>query len=303
MKTGFLGLLGIFVLALAFVGYQSMYIVTPTHQALVLQFGEVKGTVRTPGLQFKYPFVQNVIFLDKRILDLNMPPVEALASGKKRLVVDAFARYRIANPVAFYQNLNNVNEANQRLSTFLQSSLRTELAKATFSQIVRDDRSDLMEKIRKDVSASAAQLGIEVVDVKIRRADLPEENSQVVYSRMQSERQREATEIRAKGEEEGRRIRSRAEREATIIKANAQRDAEILRGDGDAERSGIFAEAYNKDRDFFSFFRSMRAYEVGLKDGDTSLVLSPNAQFFKFFNSASGTDAKNRAPVADGLSE
>lgn len=289
MKNGLFGIIGILAVAVAVLGYLATYVVDPTRQALVLQFGAVKDAVRDPGLHFKTPLVQNVIFIDKRILDLNLPPVEAIAADKKRLLVDAFARYRITNPVLFYQTVNNINEANQRLSTFLQASLRAELGRATFEQIVRDNRANLMEKIRADVSSSADAIGIDVIDVKIRRADLPQANSEAIFRRMQTERQREATEIRAQGEEQARRTRARADRTATVIRADAQRDGEIIRGDGDAERNRIFAEAYNKDPEFFAFYRSMRAYEDGLGNGsDTSLVLSPSSKFFRFFNNPTG---------------
>lgn len=295
MKNGLLGLVGVVVALAAAALYLSIYIVSPTQQALVLQFGKVISATQQSGLHFKLPLVQNVIYIDKRILDLNMPPLEAIAADKKRLVVDAFARYRISDPVLFYQRVNNINAANQRLSTLLQSSLRSELGKASFTAVVRDDRNGIMGSIRKDVGTSAAELGIEVVDVKIRRADLPEANSQAVFDRMQTERQREATEIRAQGEEQGRRIRSRAERDATVLVAEARRDAEIIRGDGDAERNRIFAEAFGVDPDFFGFYRSMQAYEAGLRSGDTSLVLSPDSSFFRFFNNPAG--AGQPAPV------
>lgn len=288
LKNGFLGLFGIAALVVAFLIYLSVFIVNPTQQALVLQFGEVTSSVREPGVQFKIPLIQNVVFLDKRILDLNLPPLEAIAADKKRLVVDAFSRYRISNPVLFYQTVNNVLEANQRLATFLQSSLRSELAKATFTDIVRDNRAGLMERIRTDVGNRATAIGIEVVDVKIRRADLPQANSEAIYRRMQTERQREATEIRAQGEEQAQRIRSRADRDAAIIVAEARRDAEIIRGEGDAERNRIFAEAYNRDPEFFSFYRSMQAYRDGLQGQSTSMVLSPNSDFFRFFKDPQG---------------
>lgn len=283
------GLFGILLAIVAFVVYLSVFIVNPTQQALVLTFGQIDKVVQEPGLNFKLPApFQNVVYLDKRILDLNMSPQEVIASDKKRLVVDAFARYRINNPVLFFQRVNNISEANQRLSTFLQSSLRSELATASFTAVVRDNRAGLMENIRSDVSNSAAELGIEVVDVKIRRADLPEANSQAIFARMQTERQREATELRAQGEEQARRIRSRADRDATVLVAEAKRDSEIMRGVGDSERNQIFAEAYNADPDFFAFYRSMQAYEAGLQQGDTSFVLSPDSSFFRYFNDPMG---------------
>ncbi len=285
------GLLGIVIAVVALVLYWSAYIITPTEQALVLQFGEVKEQETEPGLKFKLPW-QNVIVLDKRILDLNMPPLEAIVADKKRLTVDAFARYRITNPVRFYQSVNNVNEGSRRLATFLESSLRSELAKATFVELVRDDRSDLMENIRQDVDKSAAAIGIDVIDVKIRRADLPEANSQAIFRRMQTERQREATEIRAQGEEQSRRIKSRADRDATVLVAEAQRDADIIRGDGDAAANQVFAEAYGKDPSFFDFYRSMQAYTKALEGSDTSLVLSPDSDFFRYFNDSRGLRGK-----------
>ncbi|MTI45388.1 protease FtsH subunit HflC [Roseibium hamelinense] len=288
------------VLAIAAIGgYMSLFIVNPTQQALVLTFGQIDKVVTEPGLNFKYPLIQNVVYLDKRILDLNMSPQEVIASDKKRLVVDAFARYKIDNPVLFYQRVNNIREANQRLSTFLQSSLRSVLATASFTAVVRDDRSGLMENIRRDVSASAADLGIEVVDVKIRRADLPEANSQAIFARMQTERQREAAEIRAQGEEQSRRIRSRADRDATVLVAEARRDSEIIRGDGDAERNRIFANAFGADPDFFAFYRSMQAYEAGLRQGDTSLVLSPDSSFFRYFNNPMGQPLEQETAPSD----
>lgn len=295
MRNGFLGIL---LIVIGFLLYTSIFIVNPTQQALVLQLGRVERVIQEPGPYLKIPFVQNVVYIDKRILDLNMSPQEIIAADKKRLVVDAFARYRISNPVLFFQRVNNVRVANQRLSTFLQSTLRSELAKASFVALVRDDRSGLMENIRRDVSENAGELGIEVVDVRIRRADLPNANSQAIYARMQTERQREATEIRAQGEEQSRRIRSRADRDATVLVAEANRDSEIIRGDGDAERNRIFALAFGEDPDFFAFYRSMQAYEAGLQAGDTSLVLSPDSSFFRFFKDPAGAErpsARNSA--------
>jgi len=283
------GILAILLVVVAVVGYLSVYVVNPTQQALVLQFGKIIEQPKTEsGLYFKIPFVQNVVYLDKRILNLNMPPLEPISSDKKRLIVDAFARYKVSDPVLFYQRVQNVLTANRRLSTLLQSSLRSEVGRTSFVALVRDDRSGVMENIRRDVSANAEELGIEVIDVKIRRADLPDANSQAIYARMQTARQREATEIRAQGEEQSRRNKSRADRDATVLVAEAKRDSEIIRGDGDAERNKIFAEAFGADPDFFAFYRSMQAYEAGLQSGDTSLVLSPDSSFFRFFKDPAG---------------
>lgn len=297
MKNGIFGVFAILVAAVAIIAYSSLYTIYPTQQALVVQFGEVRRPVTEPGIYFKTPFIQDVIFIDKRILNLDMPSVEAIASDKKRLVVDAFARYRIEDPIRFYQTVNNVTQAEARLSTFLQSSLRSELARATFTDVVRDKRSDLMEKIRSQIDGRAAEIGIDLVDVKIRHADLPEANSQAIFRRMQTERQREATEIRAEGEEQSRRIKSRADRDATVLIAEAKRDADKLRGDGDAERNAVFADAYGKDPEFFAFYRSMQAYEAGLQQNDTSLVISPNSEFFRYFNDPLGTSSTKAAPA------
>ncbi|MCX2721913.1 protease modulator HflC [Roseibium salinum] len=290
------GIIAIILVVVAIVGYLSIYVVTPTQQALVMQLGRIIETKTEPGAYFKYPFVQNVVYLDKRILNLNIPPLEPISSDKKRLVVDAFARYRISDPVLFYQRVQNIPTANLRLATLLQSTLRSVLGRTSFMALVRDDRAGVMEEIRKNVSANAAELGIELVDVKIRRADLPAANSQAIYARMQTERQREATEIRAEGEERARQIRAQADRRATVLVAEARRDSEITRGDGDAERNRIFAEAFGADPAFFAFYRSMQAYETGLEAGDTSLVLSPDSSFFRFFKDPSG----ERAPGAGG---
>jgi membrane protease subunit HflC len=287
MRAGLVALIAVIVGALILVN-TSLFVLNPTQQALVVQFGQVRQALNEPGLYFKIPFVQNVLFLDKRILDLDVPAQEIIAKDQKRLVVDAFARYRIQNPVLFYQSVNNIAEGASRLSTFMQSALRAVLADATFTQIVRDDRPELMERIRSEVQTRADAIGITVVDVRIRRADLPEANSQAIFRRMQTERQQEATEIRAEGEEAAQRIRANADRQATVIVAEANKEAEQVRGQGDAQRSKIFATAYNRDPGFFAFFRSMLAYEASMNAGDTRLVISPNSEFFRYFNSPTG---------------
>lgn len=296
------GILAFLLVAIVAVIYTSIYIVNPTQQALVLQLGRiVEEPKKDPGYYFKIPFIQNVVYLDKRVLNLNMPPLEPITSDKKRLIVDAYARYQIADPVKFYQRVSNVQTANRRLSTLLQSSLRAEVGRTSFEAVVRDNRAGVMDAIRDDVNANAQELGIEVIDVKIRRADLPDANSQAIYRRMQTERQREATEIRAQGEEVARRIRSRADRDATVLVAEANRDSEIIRGDGDAERNRIFAEAFGADPEFFAFYRSMQAYEAGLKSGDTSLVLSPDSSFFRFFKDPLGAGSGASISTNDTL--
>jgi membrane protease subunit HflC len=221
-----------------------------------------------------------------------------IASDQKRLVVDAFGRYRIVNALLFYQSVGTVERARERLSPVLNSAVRRVLGDATFIQLVRDERAELMTKITQQVDREARGLGIQIVDVKIRRADLPPENSQAIYQRMQTERQRQATEIRAQGEQAARRIRAEADRQATVIVADANGEASRLQGDGEAERNRIYADAYNKDPDFFAFYRSMLAYETGLKSGDTRLLLSPNSEFFRYFNDPEGKSLD--PPMAPG---
>lgn len=286
MRAGIIAIVAAAVLAVA--TYSSVFIVNPTQQALVLQFGRVVRPIVDPGWYLKIPFIENVVKLDRRILDLDVSSLEAIASDQKRLVVDAFARYRIENPVLFYQTVNNVTEGSRRLATFVQSAVRAVLADATFIAVVRDDRSGLMERIRADVERRARDMGIEVVDVRLRRADLPQANSNAIFQRMQTERQREATELRAQGEEQARRIKAQADRQATVIVAEATSAAEQLRGEGDAQRSSIFADAYGRDPGFFAFFRSMQAYDKALVSPDTRFVLSPQSEFFRYLNAAGG---------------
>ena len=288
MSKSFLGGLLLIVAAAVFILCNALFTVHQTQQALVLQFGETKRQISEPGLAWKIPFVQNVVFFDRRILDLDSPAQEVIAADQKRLVVDAFARYRIENSLRFYQSVGTVGIANSRLSTLLNSAVRRVLGEASFTAVVRDDRPDLMLRIRQQMDDEAEKFGIDIVDVRIRRADLPEANSQAIYSRMQTARQREAAEIRAEGEEAARRIRSRADRTATVIIAEANRESEELRGDGDAARANIFAEAYGKDPEFFSFYRSMQAYEAGIASGDTRMVLSPKSEFFRYFGNSAG---------------
>ncbi len=261
--AGVVALILLFVVII--VGYSSVFTVAQTEQVLVVRLGEPVRVVTEPGLNFKAPFIDSVISIDKRILDLENPSQEVIASDQKRLVVDAFARYRIKNALRFYQSVGSIQAANIQLTTLLNAALRRVLGEVTFIQVVRDEREDLMGRIREQLDKEADGYGIQVVDVRIRRADLPEQNSQAVYQRMQTERQREAAEFRAQGGQKAQEIRSKADREATVIIAEANSTAEQTRGAGDAERNRLFAEAYGKDPDFFAFYRSMTAYENGLK--------------------------------------
>jgi modulator of FtsH protease HflC len=275
--------------------YAFTYVVQQTQSALVLQFGKVRAVNTQPGLYFKLPApFEQVFFLDNRVLDLELPAQEIIAADQKRLVVDAFTRYRITDPLRFYQTMNNIQRANSQLASVVNSQVRAVLADATFLAVVRTDRSKLMARIREDVNREAERFGVSIVDVKLRRVDLPEANSQAVFQRMQTERQREAAEARALGAQQAQEIRARAEREATIIVAEAQRKSDETRGQGDGERNRIFAETFSKDPEFFAFYRSMQAYEAGLKSGDTRMVLSPDSPFFRFFNDPLGRDKPAR---------
>ena len=296
--TGIVALLLLFVVLI--VAYSSVFTVAQTEQVLVVRLGEPVRVVTEPGLNFKAPFIDTVISIDKRILDLENPSQEVIASDQKRLVVDAFARYRIKNALRFYQSVGSIQAANLQLTTLLNAALRRVLGEVTFIQVVRDEREALMARIRQQLDHEADGYGIQVVDVRIRRADLPEQNSQAVYQRMQTERQREAAEFRAQGGQKAQEIRSSADREATVIVAEANSTGEQTRGAGDAERNRLFAEAYSKDADFFAFYRSMTAYENGLKSGDTRFLLRPDSDFFRYFGSAGGkpTAAAPAQPAA-----
>ena len=288
MMKGIAGLFAV-LLAIAVVAtYGALFTVHQNQQALVLRFGEPVRIVTEPGLQFKYPLVDGVVYIDKRILDLENPAQEVIASDQKRLVVDAFARYKIVDPLKFYQSLGTVDGANSRLTSILNSALRRVLGEASFIQVVRDEREVLMSRIREQMNRECTNFGISVVDVRIRRADLPDANSQAVFQRMQTERQREAAEIRAGGNQLAQTIRAKADRDVTVTVAEATSRGEQVRGEGDAERNRIFAEAYDKDRDFFGFYRSMQAYEAGLRHNDTRLLLSPESDFFRYFNDPAG---------------
>ncbi|MFL6793407.1 MAG: protease modulator HflC [Bradyrhizobium sp.] len=294
--TGIVALILLFVVII--VGYSSVFTVAQTEQVLVVRLGEPVRVVTQPGLNFKAPFIDTVISIDKRILDLENPSQEVIASDQKRLVVDAFARYRIKNALRFYQSVGSIQAANIQLTTLLNAALRRVLGEVNFITVVRDEREVLMARIREQLDREADGYGIQVVDVRIRRADLPEQNSQAVYQRMQTERQREAAEFRAQGGQKAQEIRSRADREATVIVAEANSTAEQTRGAGDAERNRLFAEAYGKDPDFFSFYRSMTAYETGLRSNDTRFLLRPDSDFFKYFGNPSGHPAAPSSAAA-----
>ena len=299
MRLGFAGgALAVIAVILLIVGYSSLFQVYQTRQALVIRLGNPLRVVTQPGLHVKMPLLDTVIYVDKRILDLENPSQEVIAADQKQLMVDAFARYRVVDALRFYQTVGSVDGANSRLSPFLNSALRAALGEATLTQVVRDQREQLMARVRDQLDREAQQFGIQVVDVRIRRADLPDQNSQAVYKRMQTEREREAQEFRSQGTQKAQEIRAKADRDATVIVAEATSKAEQTRGEGDAERNRIFAEAYNKDPDFFAFYRSMQAYDAGLQQGDTRFLVRPDSEFFRYFLDPNGKPRTETAPAA-----
>jgi membrane protease subunit HflC len=261
----------------------SVFIVKEVNQAIVLQFGDPKRIISNPGLNFKIPFIQNVVYLDKRILNLDAPPEEVIASDQKRLIVDAFARFKIVDPLKFYISVGDERVARSRLATIINSRIRNVLGQEELQTLLSVDRIKQMELIKEGVNAEAQNFGINIVDVRIKRADLPQANSEAIFRRMQTEREREAKEFRAKGAEMAVTITSTADKEVTVLLADAEKKSEIMKGEGDGERNKIFAEAFGRDPEFFAFYRAMQAYETALIGGETSLILSPDSEFFKFF--------------------
>ena len=272
------------ILAVAgFAVFLSLFVVKETNQAIVLQFGDPKKVIVNPGLQVKIPFIQNVVFLDRRILNLDAPPEEVIASDQKRLIVDAYARFKIIDPLKFYISVGDERVARSRLSTIINSRIRSVLGKQSLATLLSEDRTKQMAIIQEGVNVEAESFGIRIIDVRIKRADLPQANSEAIFKRMQTEREREAKEFRAKGAEMAVTITSTADKEVTVILANAKKQSEIMKGEGDGQRNKIFANAFGKDPEFFAFYRAMQAYETALIGGDTSLILSPDSDFFKFF--------------------
>jgi len=266
--------------------FQAAFVVKEIDQAIVLQFGNPKKIITEAGLKFKLPFIQNVVFIDKRILNLDNAPEEVIAADQKRLIVDAFARFQIVDPLKFYISVGNERVARSRLSTIINSRIRGVLGTQELSTLLSKERAKQMAIIQNDVNEEAKSFGIKIVDVRIKRADLPQANSEAIYKRMQTERQREAKEFRAEGAEIAAKITSTADKDVTVLLANANKQSQIFKGEGDGQRNKIFADAYGKDPEFFGFYRAMQAYETALIGGDTSLILSPDSDFFKFFGKA-----------------
>jgi len=288
MKKIILPLAGV----VAVIAFFSIFIVKEVNQAIVLQFGDPKKIITKPGLNFKIPFIQNVVFLDKRILNLDAPPEEVIASDQKRLIVDAFARLQIIDPLKFYISVGNERVARSRLSTIINSRIRSVLGTQRLQTLLSEDRTKQMALIQEGVNNEAEKFGIRIVDVRIKRADLPQANSNAIFARMQTEREREAKEFRAKGAEMAVTITSTADKEVTVLLADAEKKSEIMKGEGDGQRNKIFAEAFGQDPEFFAFYRAMQAYEKALIGGETSLILSPDSEFFKFFGNIKSKSAQ-----------
>ena len=278
-----------FVALLLFTILSALFTVDQTKQALVLQFGEPKRIIQEPGLAIKLPFIQDVEYYEKRVLSLiPQDAEEVILADQKRILVDAYARYRISNPLLFYQTVRNEFGARTRLESIIDSSVRRVLGSETLASILTGMRNNINDNIKDEVEESVTSLGIEIIDVRLRRADYPESTSQNIFNRMKSEREREAKEFRATGEEEAQKIRADAEKTRTVIVAEAARKAQENRGRGDSEAIEIYANSFGKDADFFSFYRSMEAYRAAIGESETSMVLSPDSEFFRFFKSKAG---------------
>ncbi len=288
MNRLFLALGALAVLLVTGIAFLSLYTINPTEQVIVLQFGAPRAVETEPGLHAKIPVIQTVEYIDKRLLNVESPSEEVIAQDKKRLVIDAFARWRIVDPIRFYRRAHDKDIAVERLTTILSSSVRDVLGAQSFSAVLSEKRAQMMRDIRDAMNLETREFGIDVVDVRIRHADLPQPNSKAIFQRMQQERKREATEFRAEGSEISQRIKARADREATVLIAEATRESDILRGEGDAEKTRVLGDAYGQDPDFFAFYRSMRAYQDALPGNNTTAVLSPNSEFFRYFLQTQG---------------
>ena len=261
----------------------SLFIVDQREQALVLQFGQIVRGIQEPGLKVKIPFIQNVIFFDKRIQDLSIEEQEVIAADQKRLIIDAFTKYKIVDPNKFYITVNNQRNAESKISAILDSSLRRIVGEIPLVELLSNNRSAIMAKIKEALSSETEIFGLEIVDVRIIRGDLPKENSEAIFTRMQTAREKEAREIRAEGAEAAKRIIAQADKERAILLAEAKKQSNIIRGNGDGQASKIFADAFNKDPEFYKFYRSMQAYTTALEGGKTTMILSPDSEFFEFF--------------------
>jgi len=271
------------IVIIGFTLYSTFFIVKETHQAIVLQFGSPKKIYKDAGLHYKIPFIQNVQLVDRRVLEIDAPPEEIIASDQKRVIIDAFAKYIITDPLKFAISVGNERVANSRLGTIINARIRGVVGKDPLESLLSSNRNKIMQQITLQVADEADDFGMKVIDVRIKRADLPVANSEAIFKRMQTERSREAKEFRAEGAELAQEIKAKADKDVAIILAEARKKSQILRGEGDGQRNKIFADAFGRDPEFFSFYRAMQSYEKSLQSGQTSLVLSPDSDFFKFF--------------------
>lgn len=276
----FIGVLALIILLI--VG-NSVYVLNQAEQAIVLQFGEPIRVVKEPGLKFKIPFIQNVTFYDKRLLNLDPPAQEIVLNDKKRLDVDSFTRYQIIDPLRFYKTVRTEAQARSKLQDIVSSSVRKILGRITLQELLSQKRTQIMHDISAAVKVDAEQIGVRVADVRIRRADLPVEVLQAINERMKSEREREAKEFRGQGQQLSQQIKAQAEKERTIIIAEAEKQAQIIRGNGDKQAIEIWNNAAKVDPAFYNYYRSLEAYRKSMGNGDTSMVLSPSSEFFEYF--------------------
>jgi membrane protease subunit HflC len=275
------------ITTLALIIFQSSFFtVDQRQQVLILQFGEPIRAIDTPGIKFKMPFIQNAIFFEKRIIDLSLPEQEVIASDQKRLIINAFTKFQIIDPLKFYTTVGNSYGLSGKLSGILDSSLRQVIGEVTLNELLTENRGNIMKKIKDAVGSSSDIFGIKIIDVRIMRADLPKENSDAIYARMQTEREKEAREIRAKGAEEADKIRAEANKEKTIIIAEAKKNSDIMRGNGESESNKIYASSFGRDPEFADFYRSMSAYKTAFSNDKTKMIISPDSDFFKYFNNS-----------------
>ncbi len=285
---------GIVIVVGALVLFSSMFIVHQTQQALVLQFGDPKRQITNPGLEFKIPFIQDVVFFERRVLDIDPPRQQVLLASQKRLDVDSYARFRIIDPLEFYKTVRNERGARAQLSGIINSTLRRVLGNETLKEILSNKRVAIMADIRQQVNAAVDRFGIEIIEVRLRRADYPKETSNNIYDRMKSEREQEAREFRAQGAEQAQQIRADADKQRTILVAEAKQKSETLRGEGDGLAITIYADAFGQDPEFYGFYRSMLAYRKAMTDSDTTLVLSPDSDFFRYFKDIGGSSVTDK---------
>lgn len=274
----------IFAFSILLLLLSSIFTLDQRRNAVIFQFGEAIRVVKEPGLHFKIPFIQNVSFFDNRILHIDAEEKELTASDGKRVLVDAFAKFKIIDPVTFYKTVNNFQGASVRINKILESQMRKVIGKVELTSLLSSSRRGVMEEIRDNVDTESKNFGVEVIDVRILRADLPMENSAAIYGRMQTEREKEAMQIRAEGQEEAARIRSKADKESQIMLAEAYKQAEITKGEGDAAAAKIFNDAFGKDPEFYSFLRHMQTYKNTLQSEGTTFILSPDSKFLKHLN-------------------